>query len=83
VLQAYADHGFTPVVAAEIPFGDSIFALVASGAGITVVPQLVAQNVDRLNLVEIPIHDFGDTRFLSLLARSERLGHRLYQDLMN
>ncbi len=73
LVRSYEHLGWRPKVVTEIAFGESILNFVATGAGITVVPQIIATHAEHLPVVRLPITDFGEERTLALVTRSERI----------
>ncbi len=71
--------GYKPNIINEVAFGDFIYGAVAAGTGITIVPELLAKNIKHLNLIALPITDFGRTRTISLVSKNKRLGSTLHQ----
>ncbi|MFC5451637.1 LysR family transcriptional regulator [Paenibacillus aestuarii] len=71
--------GIEPKVSTEVSFGDFILGYVAAGAGITILPKIVTENLSVVSLTAVPIIDFNTTRTISIIARSEKLGKRLYR----
>lgn len=71
--------GYKPNIVSEVAFGDFIYGSVAAGMGITIVPELLAKNINHLDLFALPIVDFGRKRTISLVSQNKRLGSVLYQ----
>ncbi|WP_071458594.1 LysR family transcriptional regulator [Bacillus massilinigeriensis] len=71
--------GYKPNIVSEVTFGDFIYGSVASGIGITIIPELLAKNINHPNLFSLPIVDFGRKRTISLITRDKNLGSTLYQ----
>lgn len=70
--------GYQPNIISEVTFGDFIYGAVAAGMGITIVPALLANNIRHLQLLALPISDFGRNRTISLVSKNKRLGSILY-----
>ena len=83
IVRSYEYQGWQPKVVTEIGFGESILNFVASGAGITIVPQIIAAHANHLSVVTLPIRDFSEQRTLVLVTRSERIGKLLHQQFIN
>lgn len=75
--------GYQPNIVSEVSFGDFIYGSVATGTGITIIPELLAKNINHLNVFSLPIVDFGRTRTISLVSKNEKLGPILYQYIKN
>lgn len=71
--------GYKPNIVSEVAFGDFIYGAVAAGMGITIVPELLAKNINHLDLLVLPIVNFGRKRTISLVSQDKRLGSMLYQ----
>ncbi len=71
--------GYKPNIISEVAFGDFIYGAVAAGMGITIVPELLAKNINHLDLLALPIVNFGRKRTISLVSPDKRLGSMLYQ----
>lgn len=70
--------GCQPNIVSEVAFGEFIYGSVAVGEGIAIVPELLAKNTQHLNIVSLPIVDFGRKRTISLVSRNKKLGSLLY-----
>ncbi|KIL41610.1 hypothetical protein SD70_05595 [Gordoniibacillus kamchatkensis] len=66
-----------PNVRMEVGFGDFLLGYVASGAGLTVVPKLVADRVGHLGLRAIALEDAEAKRTVSLAANSAAVGRAI------
>lgn len=73
--------GQKPNILNELDFSDFILGSVSSGMGVTIVPELIANNIGHLNLSALPITNFGRNRTISLLSKNKRLGLKLHQTL--
>ncbi|GAA0422521.1 MAG: LysR family transcriptional regulator [Bacillota bacterium] len=71
--------GQKPTIISEVAFGDFIYGAVIAGMGITIVPEISAEHIDRHQLFALPIIDFGNERSISLATRNAKLGSQLYQ----
>lgn len=69
--------GQKPNIIREVSFGDFIYGYVMAGLGITIVPQLVAQNLSHLELFTLPIEDLNRT--ISLVTNSRNHGFQLFK----
>ncbi|KOP81364.1 LysR family transcriptional regulator [Cytobacillus solani] len=81
IIEQMASLGYKPNIISEVAFGDFIFGAVTAGMGITIVPELMAKNIGHLELFALPIDNFGRKRTVSLVARNNKLGSKLYQFL--
>ncbi|MDP4086155.1 MAG: LysR family transcriptional regulator [Bacillota bacterium] len=63
--------GQRPNIIREVAFGEFIYGYVMAGLGITIVPQLAAQNLSHLELFTIQIEDLNRT--ISLITNSRSL----------
>ncbi|MEW9702225.1 LysR family transcriptional regulator [Paenibacillus sp. SI8] len=81
VTSLYAELGMSPCMKTEIPFGDFILGYVAAGAGISIVPEMIAAPISNPLLKAIPIAHPQACRTITLLALSETTGKRLLRDL--
>ncbi|HEY9606478.1 MAG TPA: LysR family transcriptional regulator [Allocoleopsis sp.] len=79
ITRAYQERGFEAKIDSEVAFGESILSFVAVGVGITFVPQTIADRIGHLSLSAIAVTDFGHSRTIHLVARSERIGKVLYR----
>jgi len=79
IARVYQRQGLQPKIAAEVSFGESILSFVLAGAGITILPRIIAENIGHLPLLAVPITDFEDTRTISLVTCSQRTGKVLYR----
>ncbi len=82
VVQAFHERRMEPRIASEVAFGEFILGFVAAGAGITIVPKLIAEHIGHLPLSAAPISDFPAVRTVSLVARSRQTGKKLYDALI-
>ncbi|TCS92539.1 LysR family transcriptional regulator [Hazenella coriacea] len=67
--------GHKPHIINEVAFGDFIYGYVMAGMGITIVPELVAKNLNHLQLFALPIVDARRT--ISMTTKSNKLGKQL------
>jgi DNA-binding transcriptional LysR family regulator len=77
IAEAYRMNGWNPVISMEIPFGDSIPGFVAAGAGISILPEMMAGHLHHTSLKAIPIEQFGKTRTIGLMTSHRATGNRL------
>lgn len=70
--------GIKPNIVSEVAFGEFIYGSVSVGEGIAIVPELLAKNIQHLNLFSLPIVDFGRKRTISLVSRNKKLGSLLF-----
>lgn len=54
----------------EVPFGDFLYGYVLSGEGMTIVPKLIAQNLQHLDVDRIPVQEL--TRTISVVAKEKK-----------
>lgn len=78
IIEQMESLGRKPNIASEVAFGDFIFGAVAAGMGITIVPELMANNIGHLQLFALPIADFRK-RSVAIAARSRKIGLPLYK----
>ncbi|MED0679226.1 LysR family transcriptional regulator substrate-binding protein [Aneurinibacillus thermoaerophilus] len=81
IIKQMDSLGQKPNILNELDFSDFILGSVSSGMGVTIVPELIANNIGHLNLSALPITNFGRNRTISLLSKNERLGLKLHQTL--
>lgn len=81
IIQQMESAGYKPNIISEVAFGDFVYGAVAAGMGTTIVPELLAKNINHLNLLALPISDFGKKRTISLISKNKKLGSLLYQHL--
>lgn len=74
VVSLMDDLQVRPSIKMEVPFGDFIVGYVAAGAGITVVPELIAAHVQSTSVRTIPLRDPGARRTISLVSPTEATG---------
>ncbi|HHW39200.1 MAG TPA: LysR family transcriptional regulator [Bacillales bacterium] len=79
IVKQIESLGHKPNIINEVTFGDFIYGAVMAGMGITIVPGLVAKNISHLELIVLPITNFGRKRTISLVTRSNKIGAKLYQ----
>lgn len=72
-----AEQGMAPQIKTEVHFGEFILGYVAAGAGITIVPKILADNLGNPDLIAIPIEDVRAKRTISLISQSKRIGQYL------
>jgi len=77
VAEAYRKNGWNPVIAMEIPFGESIPGFVAAGAGISILPEIMAGHLPHASLKAIPIEPQGITRTICLMTPHRATGKKL------
>ena len=77
VAEAYRAHGWTPVIAMEVPFGESIPGFVAAGAGISILPEIMARHLHHATLRAIPLEQPGITRTIRLMTPHRATGKKL------
>jgi LysR family transcriptional activator of glutamate synthase operon len=63
-----------PNLKTEVDFGDFILGYVATGAGITIVPEVLSAHVSNFGLKAIRIDDQAAKRTISLVTTSEAVG---------
>ncbi|MBD8499294.1 LysR family transcriptional regulator [Paenibacillus arenosi] len=78
ILAQFDAAGYRPLAITEVASGDFIFGAVAAGMGITIVPELNAQNLGHLQLFALPIEDLDGRRSITLIAQDAQLGSKLY-----
>jgi LysR family transcriptional activator of glutamate synthase operon len=78
IVEAYKINRFTPNFSVEVSFGESIPGFVAAGAGISILPKIIATHLSHMSLKAIPINDFGRTRTISLISPKRSLGKRVH-----
>jgi DNA-binding transcriptional LysR family regulator len=77
IADVYGQNGWIPNIALEVPFGDSIPGFVAAGAGISILPEMMAKHLHHASLKAIPIEQPGMTRTICLMAPRQATGKRL------
>jgi DNA-binding transcriptional LysR family regulator len=77
IMQAYQMNGWDPNFSVEVSFGESIPGFVAAGAGISILPEIIAKHLSHSSLKAIPIDQFGKTRMISMVTPSRFMGKRL------
>lgn len=82
IVRNYLEKGGQPKVSLEIPFSESILAFVNTGTGITIAPQMIANQSHRYGLKSVRVYDFDEPRRVAVMARSEALGKLLYKVLV-
>lgn len=65
----------------EVNFGEFILSYVEAGAGITIVPKLICDHMNNLNLTKIQIAEPEACRTISLVSNSKASGKLLYEYL--
>lgn len=75
---AFTELGLDIKISYEVPFGESILGMVAVGAGITVLPEMIAKHIGHFPLKAMPIYNLKKQRTLSIISRSERIGKTIY-----
>ncbi|MDQ1909857.1 LysR family transcriptional regulator [Paenibacillus sp. GD4] len=83
IAAAYQLQRMTPVITAELSFGESLLSYVAAGAGCAILPESAAAAASGLGLCARPIVDFGFERSISLAASGEKLAKRLLRKLQS
>lgn len=83
IAAAYRLQRMTPVVTAELSFGESLLSYVAAGAGCAILPESAAAAAPGLGLCARPIIDFGFERSISLAALGEKLARRIGRKLQS
>lgn len=79
IIEQFHYLGLQPNITNEVEFGDFIFGAITSGTGITIVPQIIAQNIQHLDVCCLPISNFGITRTISLVTTNKKIGSLLYK----
>jgi LysR family transcriptional regulator, transcription activator of glutamate synthase operon len=79
ILKAYESHHLSPIFALEVDFGESIVGFVKAGAGIAILPEMITQQINTSKLAIIPIKDFIVNRTLSLIAKKQSVGKKVFQ----
>lgn len=79
IIEQIQSLGYKPNIISEVNFGDFIFGAVTAGMGITIVPEIIAKNIAHLQLLALPIDNFGKIRTISLVSRNKALGVKLAQ----
>jgi LysR family transcriptional activator of glutamate synthase operon len=77
-VKAMQDQGLTPHIRTEVDFGEFILGYVAAGEGITVMPQMIADQLPP-GLRCARIDDFTSERVLHLMAHNRTIGDRLHR----
>jgi LysR family transcriptional regulator, transcription activator of glutamate synthase operon len=77
IIKAYQNKGLEPNLSVEVSFGESIPGFVSAGAGISILPEIIAKQERPLPLRAIPIDDFGVNRTISLVSPKPAVGKRL------
>jgi LysR family transcriptional activator of glutamate synthase operon len=77
IVEAYQINRFTPNFSVEVSFGESIPGFIAAGAGISILPEIIAMHLSPMSLKAIPINDFGRTRTISLISPKRSLGNKV------
>ncbi|WP_255298508.1 LysR substrate-binding domain-containing protein [Brevibacillus dissolubilis] len=67
-MTAYAMHRREPKISSEIAFGEFLLGYVAAGAGVSIVPELIARPIGYLALGSLPITDFPVMRVIGLVG---------------
>lgn len=70
-------EGAKPEIKTEVNFGEFILGYVATGAGITFIPEIVANHIQNPNLHVIPVQDSEAKRTIALISLTDDLGKRL------
>ncbi|MBM7542264.1 LysR family transcriptional regulator [Amphibacillus cookii] len=71
-IKSYADdHNIQLNITKYVPYGEFLYGYVLSGEGMTVVPQLISQNLRHLDIDFIPVEDLSLT--ISAVARTNRI----------
>lgn len=79
ITQWMAERDLKPYIKAEVNFGDYILGYVATGAGITIVPQVVSEHIGNPYLKSILIEGGCMKRTISLVAVKEEIGKFLHR----
>src|SRR5699024_10348758 len=74
IIEQFNSLGYNPNIVSEVAFGDVVFGAISTGIGITIVPGLIAKNIQHLNLFCLPISNFGTKRTISLVTTNKSTG---------
>lgn len=72
-----AAHGHVPAIKTEVGFGDFLLGFVAAGAGMAIVPELVALHLPHADLQAMPIEEEAAKRTISLIWHAASLEKNL------
>ncbi|MET3292892.1 UNVERIFIED_CONTAM: LysR family transcriptional activator of glutamate synthase operon [Brevibacillus sp. OAP136] len=65
-----ATHDHVPAIKTEVGFGDFLLGFVAAGAGMAIVPELVALHLPHADLQAMPIEEEAAKRTISLISHA-------------
>jgi DNA-binding transcriptional LysR family regulator len=77
IVDVYRAEGYEPKLVMELAFGESIPGFVAAGAGVAILPQLIAVQARSLGVQALPIGGFAADRSISLVSPKAVLGRKL------
>ncbi|WP_128893947.1 LysR family transcriptional regulator [Longirhabdus pacifica] len=84
IINREFEHKGLPLnIAAEIEFGQSILGFISNNLGVSILPEIFKHHITDENIIAIPISDFEEQRTISVIARNEDTGKRLYQIFRN
>ncbi|HHT7081710.1 TPA: LysR family transcriptional regulator [Bacillus cereus] len=79
IIEEYEKWKVKPNISTEVSFRDFILGMVASGAGVTIVPRTISEHIGHLPLLAKPICDFKKQRVIYVIARTEKIGKTLFK----
>jgi LysR family transcriptional activator of glutamate synthase operon len=77
IVEAFDAENRVPIIGTEVSFGESIPGFVASGSGISILPEIMAKHIWLPSLKAIPITGTSLSRTISLVCPKPDFGKKL------